>query len=61
MLGKILGPELDASKVVALLEFILAAYDCAFIFNTKNIGIKILHIVLAIVWVALGLLNFMGK
>lgn len=52
-----LGTGLDAITVVIVLEFILAVYSVALVFNTKNKPLKIVHIVLAVVWVVLALLN----
>lgn len=60
MLGKILGAQIEPNMVIAILEFTLACYDVALIFNTRNKMIKIIHIVLGILWVLLGVLNLLG-
>lgn len=52
---------LSAVTIIIILEFILAVYSVALVFNTKNKVLRIVHIVLAIFWVALALLNiFVG-
>lgn len=52
-----LGTGLDARYVVAFLEFILAVYSVALVFNTNKKVLKIVHIALGIVWVVMALLN----
>lgn len=52
-----LGTGLSAVMVVIVLEFILAVYSVALVFATKNKVLKIVHIVFAILWVVLALLN----
>ena len=52
-----LGPGLSAVAVVIVLEFILAVYTVALAANAKNKILKIAHIVLAVVWAVLALLN----
>lgn len=52
-----LGTGLDAVTVVIVLEFILAIYSVALMTGTKKKWLKIVHIVLAVVWVVLALLN----
>lgn len=51
------GTGLDAVTVVIILEFILAVYSGALVVCTKNKILRIVHIVLAVVWVVLALLN----
>lgn len=51
------GSELSAVTVVSILEFVLAVYSVALAFSTKNKVLKIVHLVLAVVWVALAALN----
>ena len=53
----IFGTGLDAVTVVIILEFILAVYSAALVVCTKNKVLKIVHIVLAVIWVVLALLN----
>lgn len=53
----LLGAGLSAEWVVAILEFLLALYSGALSVNTKNKVLKIVHIVFAVVWVVLALLN----
>ena len=56
-----LGTGLSAVTIIIILEFILAVYSVALVFNTKNKVLRIIHIVLAIFWVVLALLNiFVG-
>lgn len=52
-----LGTGLDAVTVVIVLEFILAIYSVALMTGTKKKWLKIVHIVLAVVWAVLALLN----
>ena len=52
-----LGMGLSAVTVVIILEFILAVYSIALVFSTKNKILKIVHIVLAVFWAVLALLN----
>lgn len=52
-----LGSGLSAVAVVIVLEFILAVYSIALAMNAKNKVLKIAHIVLAVVWAVLALLN----
>lgn len=52
-----LGTGLDAVTVVIVLEFILAVYSVALMVCTKNKVLRIVHIVLAVVWVVLAFLN----
>ncbi len=52
-----LGTGLSAVTVVIILEFILAVYSVALVFNARNKVLKIVHIVLAVVWAVLALLN----
>ena len=52
-----LGTGLSAVTVVIILEFILAIYSGALAVNTERKGLKIVHIVLAVVWADLGILN----
>ena len=58
MLDKILGTGVEAVIVVAILEGILAIYSVALACNAKGKALKITHIVLAVFWVALAVLNF---
>lgn len=52
-----LGTGLDAVTVVIILEFILAAYSVALAAGTKKKWLKIVHIVFAVFWAVLALLN----
>ncbi len=52
-----LGTGLSAVTVVIALEFMLAVYSVALVFNTKNKPLKVVHMALAAVWVVLALLN----
>lgn len=52
-----LGTGLSAATVVIVLEFILAVYSAALAVGANNKILKITHIVLAVVWVVLALLN----
>lgn len=52
-----LGTGLNAVTVVIILEFILAAYSVALVFNAKSKALKIVHIVLTVFWAVLALLN----
>ncbi|MCI8462574.1 MAG: hypothetical protein HFG25_06470 [Lachnospiraceae bacterium] len=52
-----LGTGLDPRYVVTFLEFMLAVYSVALVFNTDKKVLKIVHIVLGIIWVVLALLN----
>ena len=54
---KMLGSGLGAATVVAILEFILAVYSVALFFSTDKKILKIVHIVLAVFWVVLAVLN----
>ncbi len=51
------GTGLDAVTVVIVLEFLLAVYSVALVFSTKNKILRIVHIVMAVVWVVLAFLN----
>lgn len=51
------GSGLSAVTVVAILEFILAVYSVALVFSTDKKTLKITHIVLAVFWVVLAVLN----
>lgn len=53
----LLGSGLSAVTVVAILEFVLAVYSVALAASTKNKVLKIVHLVLAVVWVVLAVLN----
>lgn len=53
-----LGTGLSAVVVVIILELILAVYSVALVFNAKSKTLKIAHIVLAVFWVVLALLNY---
>lgn len=55
-----LGTGLSAVTVVSALEFILAVYSVALVFSTKNKVLRIVHIVLAVVWVVLAVLNIIA-
>ena len=55
-----LGTGLSAVTVVIALEFILAVYSVALVFSTKNKALRIVHIVLAVVWVVLAVLNIIA-
>lgn len=57
MLDTILGTGVNPITVVTILEFILALYSIALSAGTKNKTLKIVHIVLAVVWVVLAVLN----
>ena len=57
MLDTIFGTGVNPVTVVAILEFILALYSIALSASTKNKTLKIVHIVLAVVWVVLAILN----
>ena len=52
-----LGSGLSAATVVAILEVILAVYSVALVFSTDKKALKIVHIVLAVFWVVLAVLN----
>lgn len=52
-----LGTGVSAVVVVIILEFILAVYSVALAFNAKSKILKIVHVVLAVFWVILALLN----
>lgn len=52
-----LGTGLSAISVVIVLEFILAVYSVGLAFCTSGKILKIVHGVLAVVWVVLALLN----
>lgn len=52
-----LGSGLGAATVVAILEIILAVYSVALFFSTDKKILKIVHIVLAVFWVVLAVLN----
>lgn len=52
-----LGTGVNAVIVVIILEFILAVYSGALAVNTERKGLKIVHVVLAVVWAVLALLN----
>ena len=52
-----LGTGLSAISVVIVLEFILAVYSVGLAFCTNGKILKIVHGVLAVVWVVLALLN----
>lgn len=52
-----LGTGLNAKNVVIILEWILAMYSVALVFNTDKKVLKIVHIVLGIMWAVLALLN----
>ena len=55
-----LGTGLSAVTVVIALEFILAVYSVALVFSTKKKALRIVHIVLAVVWVVLAVLNIIA-
>ena len=52
-----LGAGLSAAAVVAVLELVLAVYSVALVFSTDKKILKIVHIVLAVFWVVLAVLN----
>lgn len=52
-----LGTGVNAVTVVIILEFILAAYSIALTAGTEKKWLKIVHILFAIFWAALALLN----
>ena len=52
-----LGTGLSAVTVVTILEFILAVYSVALVFSTDKKILKIVHIVLAVFWVVMAVLN----
>ena len=52
-----LGTGLSAVAVVIVLELLLAVYSVALVLNTKSKVLKIVHVVLAVFWVILALLN----
>lgn len=52
-----LGTGLSAYYVVIILEFILAIYSVALLFNTEKKALKIVHAVFSVIWVVLALLN----
>lgn len=52
-----LGTGMSAVTVVIILEFILAVYSVALVLSAKSKVLKIVHIVLAVFWAVLGLLN----
>ncbi|MCM1190413.1 MAG: hypothetical protein NC541_14100 [bacterium] len=52
-----LGTGLSAVTVVIILEFILAIYSVTLVFASRNKILRIVHIVLAVVWAVLALLN----
>lgn len=54
------GTGLNAVTVVVILEFILAVYSVALVLSTKNKILKIVHVVLAVVWVVLAFLNILA-
>ena len=46
-----LGTGVNAAMVVIILEFILAIYSVALVMSTKKKWLKIVHIVLAVLWI----------
>lgn len=56
-MDKVLGTGLNPVTVVIILEFVLAVYSVSLASCTKNKILKIVHIVLAVIWAVLAILN----
>lgn len=52
-----LGTGVNAVTVVIILEFILAVYSIALMAGAEKKWLKIVHILFAVFWVVLALLN----
>lgn len=52
-----LGTGVNAVTVVIILEFVLAVYSIALMAGAEKKWLKIVHILFAVFWVVLALLN----
>lgn len=57
ILRYVLGPNINAVVVIALLELLLAAHSIALFFNAQHKILKIVYIVMVVLWIVLAILN----
>ena len=57
MLDFFLGRGVDAYTVVIILEFVLAVYSLSLAACTERKALKIVHLLFAVLWVILALMN----
>ena len=57
MLNFLMGTGVSAYNVVIVLEFILAVYSVSLALCTEKKVFKIVHVLFAVLWVVLALLN----